>query len=172
MDFHSVLFILNNYFTIKITQIPQAKYFNLLIPPTHPKKTVKWKSMWYIIRKINITLPKLLKIEVTYIRNNLTGENRATFMYFKSFLFADVFTLYMIYPVHGDIERLFVIQTVPANWSNLTVSTNEILDPPHVFSESYILKSKHVIHKPVCSQSVPVHHGFCGTEVTLLSHGR
>lgn len=77
----------------------------------------------------------------------------------------------MVYPVHGDVETLLVIQTVPANWSNLTVSTNEILDPPHVFSESHILKSEHVIHKPVGSQSVPVHRGFCGTDVTLLSHG-
>lgn len=102
-------------------------------------------------------------------------------MYFKEmciachtqspFSFTDDFPLYMVYPVHGDVETLLVIQTVPANWSNLTVSTNEILYPPHVFSESHILKSEHVIHKPVGSQSVPVHRGFCGTDVTLLSHG-
>lgn len=83
----------------------------------------------------------------------------------------DDFTLYMVYPVQGDVETLLVIQTVPANWSYLTVSTNEILDPPHIFSEAHILKCEHVIHEPMGSQSIPVHRAIRGAEVTLFSHG-
>lgn len=77
----------------------------------------------------------------------------------------------MVYPVHSHVEGFFVVQTVPANRSDLTVGTNEILDPPHVFSEAHILKSEHVIHEPVGSDGVPVHRGFCGAEVALISHG-
>lgn len=92
--------------------------------------------------------------------------------HFKSpFLFIDDFRLYVVHPVHGHVETLLVIQTVPADWSDLTVGTNEILDPPHVVGESHILKSEHVIHKPVGSQGVPVHRGFWGTQATLLPHG-
>lgn len=63
----------------------------------------------------------------------------------------------MIHPFHCDIETFLVIQTVPANWSNLTICTDEILDIPNVLSEAHILKSVHVVHKPVGGQSVPIH---------------
>lgn len=80
-------------------------------------------------------------------------------------------TLYMIYPFHGNVETFFVIQTVPTDWSNLTICANEILDSPHVFSEAHVLKSVHVVHKPVGGQSVPIHWRSCGAEAALFAHG-
>lgn len=63
----------------------------------------------------------------------------------------------MSHPVQSDVETFLVIQAVPANWSNLTICTDEILDRSHVVSEAHILKSVHVVHEPVGSQSVSVH---------------
>lgn len=65
--------------------------------------------------------------------------------------------LCVVHPVQSNVETFLVIQTVPADWSNLAVCTDEVLDPPHVVSEAYILKSVHVIHEPVGSQCVTVH---------------
>lgn len=77
----------------------------------------------------------------------------------------------MVHPVQSNVETFLVIQTVPADWSNLAVCTDEVLDPPHVVSEAYILKSVHVIHEPVGSQCVTVHRGLCAAEATLFPHG-
>lgn len=77
----------------------------------------------------------------------------------------------MIYPFHSHVETFLVIQTVPADWSNLTICADEILDSPHVLSEAHVLKSVHVVHKPVGGQSVPVHRALCGAEAALFPHG-
>lgn len=79
--------------------------------------------------------------------------------------------LYMVHPFHCDVKTFLVIQGVPANRSNLTVCTDQIFDPAHVFGEAHILKSEHVVHKPVGGQSLPIHRGLCGAEVALFPHG-
>lgn len=67
------------------------------------------------------------------------------------------FTLYMVHSFHCDVKTFLVIQTVPADWSNLTICTDKVFDSPHVFSEAHVLKSEHVVHEPVGGQSVPIH---------------
>lgn len=78
----------------------------------------------------------------------------------------------MIHPFHSNIETFLVIQTVPADGSNLTIRTDEILDSPHVFSEAHIFKSVHVVHKPVGIQYIPIHRALCAAEAALFPHGR
>lgn len=78
----------------------------------------------------------------------------------------------MVHSFQSDVETFLVIQTVPADWSNLAICADEILDPPDVVSEAHILKSEHVVHEPVCGQSVAVYGALCGAEAALLPHGR
>lgn len=77
----------------------------------------------------------------------------------------------MIHSFQSHIETFPVIQTVPADWSDLTICTDEILDSPHVLSEANVLESVHVVHKPVGGQSVPVHRAFCAATAAVFPHG-
>lgn len=74
--------------------------------------------MHYISRKwlvFNITFPKLLKTEVTsVIINKLTGENRATCMYFKEMCIA----------CQHILKVPFCLQmTLHYTWSTLSTAT-------------------------------------------------
>lgn len=77
----------------------------------------------------------------------------------------------MVHPFHCDVKTFLVIQRVPADWSNLTVCTNKVFDPAYVFGEAYVLKSEHVVHEPVRGQSLSIHRGLIGAEITLFPHG-
>ena len=83
------------------------------------------------------------------------------------------FALCVIHPFQSDVVTFLVVHTVPADRSNLTIRTDQILDFSHVLCEAHILKSVHVVHKPVGGQSVPVHRALCGgaAEAALFPHG-